>query len=388
MRRDEAAAAARADSAQKSEARLREEMEVLRRRETDSAARIAEAEAKLKHADKTVEKLTEVRESMGAEFQNLSQKILEEKSKKFGEASEKILAPLKEDLEKFRNRADAMHTEDAKDRAALKQQIANLQNNAAEYGKSADNLARALKGDSKTQGDWGEIALATLLENSGLREGAEYETQKTMTNEDGAKLRPDVVVNLPGGKCLIIDSKVSLRDYSDSVAAEPNSDAEKAALKRHRDAVLKHVADLSGKHYAKLRDADAPDFVFMFMPVEPAFFAALRADANLFSHAYDKKIVLCAPTTLMATLRTVERIWQLERQNKNAEEIARQAGNMYDKIASVAESFDDIGAALKKAGDSFDRAEMQLRSGKGNLIGRANKLIDLGANPKKRLPEE
>ena len=296
-------------------------------------------------------------------------------------------------MEKFRNRADEIHTEDAKDRSALKQQIENLRDNAAQYGKSADNLARALKGDSKTQGDWGEITLANLLEKSGLRKDEEYDAQKAMQDEDGNWLRPDVVVKLPGGgdsetRHLILDSKVSLRDYHDSVSAENGSDAEKTALARHLAAVKTHVAELSARHYPRLKKINAPDFVFMFMPVETAFFAAMRADANLFSYAYDKKIILCAPTTLMAVLRTVEHIWRLERQNRNAEEIARQAGNLYDKFCGFKASLDEVGKSLAKADEAYQKADKQLHSGDGNLVGRANKLLDMGVKSKKpRLPE-
>ncbi|MGI9296862.1 MAG: DNA recombination protein RmuC [Gammaproteobacteria bacterium] len=387
-RRDGAAAVSRAEAGTQNAESLRAENESLRGDKTKSAARISELEAELRNARRGAEEkialLENVRENMTAEFRNLSQGILEEKGKKFGEEHAKLISPLREELKQFRERTESIRTEDAADRSALKQQIESLQSNAAEYGKSADNLARALKGDSRTQGDWGEVTLANLLENSGLREGEEYETQKTLRDEDGNLLRPDVVVKLPGGKHLIVDSKVSLRDYHDSVSAEKDSAAERDALSRHLAAVKKHVAGLSGKHYARLKGVDAPDFVFMFMAVEPAFFAALRADAHLFSEAFDKKIILCAPTTLMATLRTVERIWQLERQSRNAEEMVRQVENFYDKLVNFKESLDDIGAALERASASHRTAEKQLGSGSGNLIGRANKLIELGANPKKK----
>ena len=384
-------AAARAESAEKSAAKLGEENTMLRAQTEQNAARIAELETNLQNAEKTAAEkillLKEVRESMGAEFKNLSQNILEEKGKKFGEESGNLLNPLREELEKFRNRADEIRTEDAKDRSALKQQIESLQSNAAEYGKSADNLARALKGDSKTQGGWGEIMLANLLEKSGLREGEEYETQKSVRGEDGNILRPDVVVNLPDGKHLIIDSKVSLRAFCDAAESE-SPDEEKAALVRHADAVKTHVAGLSGKHYARAKGVNAPDFVFMFMEIEPAFFAALKESPNLFSDAYDKKIILCAPTTLMATLRTVERIWKLERQNRNAEEIAKRGGALFDKFSGFIDNMDAIDTALVNARKSYDSARGQLETGHGNLIGQANKLYDLGANTKKnRLPE-
>lgn len=384
-------AAARADSAEKTAADLDAQNKTMRGEVTQKTACIAKLETELKNAQQSaaekIADLQKVHEKMDAEFKNMAQKILEEKSEKFGEESSNLLKPLREELAQFRERVNNIHTKDAEDRSALKQQITDLKNNAAEYGKSADNLARALKGDSKTQGGWGEIMLANLLEKSGLREGEDYETQKTMSGEDGAILRPDVVVNLPDSKRLIIDSKVSLRDFCDAAEAE-NPDAEKAALSRHADAVKKHVDNLSSKDYARAKGVKAPDFVFMFMEIEPAFFAALRESPELFSDAYNKKIILCAPTTLMATLRTVERIWQLERQNRNAERIARQGGALFDKFNSFIKSMDKIGAALTNARQSYDHAYSQLSKGRGNLISHANKLKDLGVNAKKQRLKE
>ena len=390
LRRDEAAAKARADAAERAEAKLRSEIETLRKRETENAARIAEAETKLKNADKTVEKLTEVRASMGAEFRDLSQKILEEKKNKIGEQSKELLAPLQKDLAEFRKRADDIHAADIAARAALQSEIKNLHTNAEKYGKSADNLALALKGDSKTQGDWGEITLAALLEQSGLREGREYKTQETLKDEHGKLLRPDVVIQLPDDKHLIIDSKVSLRAFYDAAAAD-NREDENAALARHAEAVKNHATDLSSKHYAKLKGVNAPDFVFMFMASEPSLLSALQTDSKLFLYAYDKNIILCAPTTLMATLRTVERIWQLERQNRNAEEIAKRGGLLYDKFLGLLKDLGIIHDAFQKAEEGFAAAKDKIKHGRGNLIWQAQQLHDLGVETKnKRLrdPEE
>ncbi len=394
--------ATEAETAQRRAETLHAENARLQQTAKDNAARIAELETKLQNAQTAADEkiallekaqktmnaeFERTREQMGAEFKNLSQNILDEKSKKFGEENAKLLAPLRESLEDFRKQAGEVRIEDAKDRSALKQEILNLQNNAAEYGKSADNLARALKGDSKIQGGWGEIALANLLEKSGLREGEEYETQKSVRGEDNKILRPDVVVNLPDGKHLIVDSKVSLRDFCDAAAAE-NPETEKAALSRHAGAVKNHVAGLAGKHYARAKGVNAPDFVFMFMEIEPAFFAALKESPELFSDAYDKKIILCAPTTLMATLRTVERIWQMEKQNRNAEEIARRGGLLYDKFYGFVQDMAGVNEALKKTRASFDAATAKLKTGPGNLIGQAQKLHDMGVDTKKpRLPD-
>ena len=381
----------RAEAAENRAAELQKQNESAAEKTAEQTARIAGLETELQNARQNaaekIADLQKVRGQMEAEFKNMAQKILEDNNKKFGEESGGVLKPLKEELKQFRERVDAIHTEDARDRSALKQQISDLQNNAAEYGKSADNLARALKGESKTQGGWGEIMLANLLEKSGLREGEEYETQKSVRGEDGEILRPDVVVNLPDKKHLIIDSKISLRDFCAAAESE-NPESEKAALLRHAEAVKKHVAGLSAKHYPRAKGVNAPDFVFMFMEIEPAFFAALKESPNLFSDAYDKKIILCAPTTLMATLRTVERIWQLERQNQNAEEIAWQAGNLYDKFVLFVKSMKEVEKGLDNARKSYDTARARLETGSGNLIGRANKLRDLGANTKKERLEE
>lgn len=389
-----------ADEKHEAVVRLREENEALREEKNQNATIIGQLKAELKgaqqHAAEKIKILEEAqqkmslefekaRKLMGDEFKILSQSILEEKSKKLGEDSEKLLAPLRQNIKEFKQRIDVVHNEDEVARSSLRQQIKDLQGNAAEYGRSADNLARALKGDSKAQGGWGEITLANLLEKSGLREGEEYETQKKTHGEEGNVLRPDVIINLPDGKHLIVDSKVSLRDYHDSTNAE--GDEQEAAAARHVQAVKNHVKGLSSKHYHQAKNINSPDFVFMFMPVEPAFFAALKASPSLFSETYDKNIILCAPTTLMAILRTVEHVWKLERQNKNAEDIARRGGLLCDKLSSFLEDMNDVGKALSKAKGSFDAASSKLNTGRGNLIGQAKKLREMGIKGKKELPE-
>ena len=381
-----AVAVTRAEAEQKNAVRLRQENEKLHTEKNQDTARIAELKTELDsvHTRVAEEKafVEQARKNMRDEFQNLAQHILEDKGKKFSKDSAELLAPLRDNLEQFRKRVDDVHAIDVRERASLKTEIKNLQNNAAQMSEDTNNLVRALKGDSKTQGGWGEIALAVLLEKAGLREGHEYQTQQSVRDDQDNWLRPDVVINLPDKKHLIVDSKVSLRDYSDSVAAD-DEEVRQTALKRHVQAVRNHVTSLSGKHYARVRKLNAPDFVFMFMPIEPAFFAALGQDQQLFSDAYNKNIILCAPTTLMATLRTVERIWQLERQNRNAEEIAHRGGLLYDKFHGFVEDMDGIKTALGKATGAYDAAFAKLKTGSGNLIGQAQKLHDLGANAKK-----
>ena len=368
---DKAAAAERAKEAET----LRTDNRQLRERAAKAEER---AQAAQKQAEEKIALLTEMRDKMSAEFKNLSQDILDEKRKQLGEDSKKILEPLTQGLKDFRSRVEDLHNEQTKERALLKTSTERI-------SRDANNLALALKGDSKTQGDWGEVSLAALLEKSGLREGEEYKAQAAVRGEDGKHQRPDVVIYLPDNKHLIVDSKVSLRDYHDYVAAE-DADSQKRALARHVKAVKEHVAGLSAKHYAAASGINAPDLVFMFMPVEPAFFAALKESPPLFSEAYDKSIALCAPTTLMAILRTVERLWRAERQNKNAMEIARQGANLYDKFRAFLESMAEIDRALAGARRAYDKAQKQLSEGGGNLVGRVEKLRELGVKPKKLLP--
>lgn len=358
---------------------------------TTNAAENAALKQQLRDTEKRAEEkialLEKVRESMGAEFKNLSQSILEEKAQKFGEDSRQLLAPLGEQLKEFRLRADQIHDVNTRAHASLQTEIRSLHDNAAKIGADANNLAAALKGDSKTQGDWGEIELAALLEKSGLREGEGYETQQSLRNEDGKMFRPDVVIHLPKERHFIVDSKVSLRAYADYTAATDAAE-KKTQLTRHVHAVKKHADDLASKNYAALRGINAPDMVFMFMAVEPAFLTALTADANLFNDAYQKGVVMCSPTTLMPILRATEHLWRMERQGRNAEEIARQGGALYDKFSGFVKDMRDIEKSLDKTRESYDAAFGKLSKGRGNLISHARKLHDMGIDAKKeKLPE-
>ena len=389
----------RAEVAQKNAEKLQADNVQLQRKTMHDAARIAELETKLQNAqmqaNEKIKLLEAAQKNMNAEFEktgqnmadkfnNLSQKILEEKSKTFSKDSKELLAPLQKDITTFSARINEIHSKETAARASLKTEVENLQKNAAQVGKDANNLALALKGDNKMQGNWGEMVLATLLEKSGLREGHEYETQQATRNEEGKLLRPDVIINLPDEKKLIVDSKVSLQAYNDYVNSD-DMEQEQKALERHVRSVKSHVINLSSKHYADSKNVNAPDFVFMFMPIEPSFFVALNRDPNLFSFAYEKQIILCAPTTIMATLRTVARIWQIDKQNRNAEEIAKRGGALYDKFVGFIDSMGEIDTALGKARNAYDTAYKQLRTGKGNVFGQMDKLRALGINPKKRL---
>ena len=346
---------------------------------------IAKLNAKLENAEENQAFIKEMEKTMGDKFKALSQDVLDEKSQKFSEESDKLLKPVREDLKNLQNKIQDIHTRDVRDRSALTQQIDDLQKNAQQYGKSADNLALALRGNSKTQGDWGEIQLETLLQNSGLRNGEEYEAQPTTRGENGEMLRPDFKINLPDNKHLIVDSKVSLRAYSDFFHAESVED-KKAAIARHVKAVKEHVNGLSSKHYSAARGINAPDFVFMFMTLEPALIEALNSEPGLFAHAYEKNIILCAPTTLMATMRTVERIWRVERQNKNSEEIAKQSGKVYNKLVKFFTVMEKVGTNLDRAQKTYREADSELREA-GNLAQQVEQLKTLGASTNKRLPD-
>ena len=371
------------------------EMKQLREQSNTDSARIAELQETLeqerKQNNEKLSLLDDAKNQMSNQFKNLAQEILDVKSQKFESDSQKLLTSLREEIENFRNRINDIHTKETSARASLKTQfetqMTELKQSNIKISDEANNLAHALKNDKKMQGDWGEIALEKLLEDSGLRKGEEYQSQESVRDENGNTVRPDVIIRLPDGKHLIVDSKVSLVAYSQYVVAEDKNPINNA-LAKHVEAIKTHVKTLSEKHYQNAQGINSPDFVFMFMPIEPAYFAALSADKKLFSDAYNKKIILVAPTTLMATLRTVERIWRLERQNKNAAEIANRAGKIHDKLCGFVGDLEKIGKELKNAQDAYTDATNKLYDGNGNLIGQAETLKALGADAKKELPAE
>ena len=364
-----------------------------------SDGRVQELEARL---ERTTKRLDEEREKV-TELLPLQERVkrLGEMEKVFGTAAKEALTanrgevlkegqenlntvvdPLKKELKEFRERMDKIHTESVTRGTSLQTKIEQLQQQARKYGESADNLANTLKGDSKVQGDWGEVTLAKLLEKSGLREGHEYKTQASVRSVEGELLRPDVVVYLPDDKHLILDSKVSLRDYYAFV----NHDDE-GARARHLRAVRDHVKALAGKDYPSVTGLKAPDFVFMFMPIEPAFIVALRDDPELFTYAYDRGVALCTPTTLMTILRTVERIWRIDQRNRESEEIARLAKSLHDKIAGFVENMEKIGNALDRAHRAYGDAHGQLITGRGSAVSIVRKFKGLGISSSKALPE-
>ena len=330
------------------------------------------------------EKLTD----QGTEFKNIVDEILKEKSKEFTDQNktnlQQILEPLKEKIKDFEKKVEDSNKESIDRFAGLRQQLGMLKDLNQQMSLDAQNLTKALKGDSKTQGDWGEIQLERILERSGLRKGEEYSAQESFTTNDGRK-RPDVIINLPEDKKIIIDSKVSLTHYERFVSAE-NEEEQNLNLKSFIESVKKHIKDLSSKEYQNLFESGSPDFVLMFIPIERAFGLAVQFGENIYVDAFDKNIVIVSPTTLLATLRTIASIWKQEHQNRNVKEIAKQSGRLYDKFVGFVQDLTDIGNRLDQAKSSFDNAKKKLSEGTGNLIIRANKIKELGANTTKTLP--
>ncbi|MGH1371598.1 MAG: DNA recombination protein RmuC [Cellvibrionaceae bacterium] len=332
--------------------------------------------------------LKEAREQLNGEFKVLANKIFDEKQRQFTEQSQTALQasvdPLKAQIESFRKKVEDAYDKENAERNKLVGSIAELQKQTLQIGQDAINLTQALKGDNKAQGNWGEVILERLLEESGLQKGREYEVQVALKDEEGHRRNPDVILRLPEGKDIVIDSKVSLIHYERSVSAVDDSECD-SAIKQHVASVRTHIQQLSSKSYEKLEGIRSLDFVFLFVPVEAAFMAALQKDPALFQEAYSKHIVLVSPTTLLASLRTVENIWRYEKQNRNAEEIAKQAGGLHDQFVLLFESFEDIGKQLDKANTAYETTRKRWVSGRGNLMRRVDGLRELGAKTKKRI---
>lgn len=335
--------------------------------------------------------LEKLRATMSTEFQALAAKILDEKTKKFTEHSreqvDSLLRPLKQQLTDFRQRVDHVHKDDSADRASLKTQIEQLRQLNTRITDEAQQLTRALKGQAQARGAWGELVLERLLQSSGLRANEDYVTQESFTNEDGSRVRPDVIVRLPDERHLVIDSKVSLVAYEQAVNAS-EADERAAALKAHAAAVRRHVKELSGKKYEDLGQLHTPDYVLMFVPLDPAFVAALETDPALYEWAFDRRVILVTSPTLLVTLKTVASLWKQDRQTKNALEIARRGGLLYDKFVGLYQDLENIGKHLDNTRKSYDQALGKLREGRGNLLTQVDELRELGVKTKKQLPAE
>ncbi|MBD9359535.1 DNA recombination protein RmuC [Methylomonas sp. EbB] len=334
--------------------------------------------------------LQDAENQLKTQFENLAHKIFEERGKQFTEHNkvsiESLVAPLKQQLGEFKNRVESVYDNETKDRISLREEIVSLRRDTAKMNQEALNLTRALKGDHKTQGNWGEMILEKVLEQSGLRKGIEYETQGAFRDEDNRLFKPDVIVRLPENKDVIIDSKVSLVAYERYCSAEDDNQRIEA-LKQHTEAVRNHIKGLSNKDYSSLKGLRSLDFVLLFMPIEAAFMAAFQADEKLFNDAFEHKIVVVTPTTLLATLRTVQNIWRYEQQNENARLIADKAGSLYDKIRGFVEDIEKLGNQLSTIQKTYDGIVNKLSSGSGNLLRQAGALEELGVKVKKKLPK-
>jgi len=344
-----------------------------------------------RQAEEKIELLQDAREQMTKEFNLLANKILDDKAKHWREDSkqsmEGVLSPLRHQLTDFRKKVEDVYDKESKERNSLLHEIGSLKSLNQQMSQDAVNLTNALKGDSKIQGNWGEVVLERVLESSGLSKGREYFTQVALKNETGERYQPDVLVKLPDGKDIIVDAKVSLLDYERYCSTES---AEKRAshLKAHILSIRNHIKGLGAKNYDNLEGINSLDFVFIFIPIEPAYMLAAENDPKLFTDAMAQKIVLVSPTTLLATLRVVENIWRVERQHNNAEEIARQAGDLHDKFVGFIDALEEVGDRLGKATDAYDTAHKRLSSGKGSLVSRTAKLQMLGAKTRKKIDEK
>jgi len=334
-----------------------------------------------------VEKL---QEKFTKEFENLANKILEEKTVKFTEQNKEnlknILTPLQDKIQLFEKKVEDTHKESIDYHAALRQQILGLREMNEQMSKETLNLTKALKGDSKMQGNWGELILERVLEKSGLEKGREYEVQQSFTTEDGNRVFPDVVINLPDGKKMVVDSKVTLTAYERYVNAEDDTEKNQF-LKEHVISIRRHVDQLSEKNYQDLYQMESPDFVLLFIPIESAFALALNEDTSLYNKAFEKNIVIVTPSTLLATLRTIDSMWTNQKQQENALEIARQAGALYDKFEGFVGDLVKIGKKMDEAKVEYQGAMNKLVDGKGNLVTSVEKLKKMGAKAKKALPE-
>ncbi|KUO64525.1 MAG: DNA polymerase V [Lutibacter sp. BRH_c52] len=366
---------------------LNEEKHQIDIRFTQKVSEFHNLEEKLLENKAEVEKL---QEKFSKEFEILASKILEEKSVKFTEQNKEnlknILSPLQEKIQTFERKVEDTHKESIDYHAALRQQILGLKDLNLQMSKDTINLTKALKGDSKMQGNWGELVLERVLEKSGLEKDREYFVQQSFTNEEGKRILPDVVIHLPDGKKMVIDSKVSLTAYEQFVNSD--DDYEKSQfLKEHVNSLKRHIEQLSEKCYEDIYKMESPDFVLLFIPIEPAFAVALNTDNQLYNKAFERNIVIVTPTTLLATLRTIDSMWNNEKQQRNAIEIARQAGALYDKFEGFITDLTNVGKKMDEAKAEYKGAMNKLFEGKGNLIISVEKLKKMGAKSKKSLPQ-
>ena len=342
------------------------------------------------HGKEKSELLRSAREEMQLQFKTLAQDIFEEKSRRLtaqnNEKLDTMLQPFRDQLRSFRNRVDTIFLEETRERSSLKTEILHLSELNRQINREAKNLTEAITGNNKLQGTWGEIVLERLLEQSGLRKGHEFETQVGLRDSDNKLLRPDVIVHLPEQRDIVIDSKVSLSAWSKYISSD-DEDERQRAMADHLQSIRTHLAELCRKDYSSLNQIHSLEFVLMFIPIDAAFMTAMQHQDRLISDMYSRRIIIVTPTTLLATLKTVEHIWQLERQNRNALEIAGKAGLLYDKFCGFLEDMEKLGRQLDTSRESYERALNKLSRGRGNLVSQARTFPRLGVQTKKEIPK-
>jgi DNA recombination protein RmuC len=362
----------------------------LRQLERANAALSTELREQQANQQQRLDDLQGARDTLRAQFAELAAKIFDEREQRFAQTSQErmgqLLDPLRERIQAFEKRVEESYQNEARERFSLSKELERLQQLNLRLGDEARHLTQALRGQ-KTQGNWGELILERVLEGAGLEKGREYQTQVSLRGSDGERFQPDVILQLPGERQIIIDAKVSLTAYQLAVASEDET-ARQHALRQHLLSLRSHLKGLSVKQYQRLEGLHSLDFVLLFVPIEAAFAAALQSDPQLFQEAYEQHIVIVSPTTLLATLRVVDSLWRQERQGQNAREIAERAGALYDKFVAFVADLDEIGLRAQQLDKAYAAARNKLVEGRGNLIGRAENLKQLGARASKSLPPE
>lgn len=391
---EKGAAEQRANDLFQQKSKLEDERSILDQKILELTSELASAK---KDLENLVLRLSEqkaetekLQEKFASEFQNLANKIFEEKGKSFAEQNQKnldqLLKPFQDKIKDFEKKVEEAYDKELRDKISLREEVKKLYDLNSRISQEANNLTKALRGDTKKQGNWGETILERILEQSGLKKGTEYETQLVTTNQDGASIKPDVVVFLPDNKHLIIDAKVSLTAYDRYVNSEEDNEREQF-LRDHINSVRSHVKLLSEKNYYTGEGLRSPDFVLLFMPIESSFSLAVQNDNDLFHFAWEKRIVIVSPTTLLATLTTVASLWKIENQNKNALEIARLSGAMYDKLEGVIAELIKVGNSIQTTDAQYKSAMSKLYEGQGNVVKTAEKIKALGAKASKSIPQ-
>ena len=363
----------------------------LMQRGAELAASQASLEATRSQSEEKLALLQSARQELSDQFRALAAEIMDEKSKKFVELNQasvtQLLTPLQEALTGFRQKVEEVYVNESKDRSALGEKLKILTELNGTLREETNSLTKALKGDAKAQGNWGEVILDRLLESAGLMEGEHYKTQESHRDDEGDRVIPDVVLYLPNERQMVVDSKVTLTGYSEFASATTD-DAREAALKAHLEAVRRHVKGLSEKNYQNLYALKSPDFVVLFMPLEGAFMAAVTRDADLFQYAWKRNVLLVSPSTLLFVVRTIAHMWRQEEQKRNVQEIARRGAALYDKFVGFASDLGKVGDHLTRARESYDEARKKLSEGSGNLVRQAEMLRNLGVRPSKTMPAD